>query len=584
MNMTLLKAARNKRLYLPLVLLHTVVNSVFIIVNTYLLALMVNSVFILKQGITQIKFYLVYFILNAVLKLLTNFALEISIKCFSDQLKDSFTEGLFSLITDSNPQRVKSQNTGELLNLLTDGSEALTAYYSQYLPQLLASVLIPIVIFIFVMFKDGLSSVILLLTYPLIPLFMALIGFKSKEKNEAQWKTLTILSSHFLDMLQGLRTLKSFGRSKVQEKKVFQVSEDYRKATIEVLKISFLSALVLETSATISTAVVAVNLGLRLVYHKIDFLTAFLILIITPEYFLPLRQLGTKFHSSLNGQIAAEKIVAIQAKFESKTQKNRVPREYSFNKAVIENSHLHEKQGYIKVTNLNFSHENKEALINVNLTISPKEKIAIVGESGGGKTTLINILSGLLCPPDNTVFINDRDINSIDESYLAKKIALVPQEPYIFNLSLKENIILGSVITEESFYSICQLSRINEFAIKFQFGYDTIIGDGEKVELSGGEKQRIALARALVKNADIFILDEPTSAMDSETEELLSSIFNTALKDRTVILAAHRLNTIRAADRILVLGEGSLLEAGTHQELLLKSGRYVQMLSTAEVI
>jgi ATP-binding cassette subfamily C protein CydD len=366
-------------------------------------------------------------------------------------------------------------------------------------------------------------------------------------------------------MLQGLRTLKVFGRDKVQEEKIYEVSEDYRKSTMEVLRVSFLSALALETAATISTAMIAVNLGLRLVYDKISFFNAFFILVLAPDFYIPLRQLGLKFHSSLNGQVAIEKIEALENNLEYE----------DYGKDIYPIDSL----DAIEVRGLSYSHEEKEALQNISFTIRSGEKIALVGESGSGKSTLINIICRLLQVDSGMVFINGMDIKTINKKAYIEKLAVVPQYPHIFSRSLQENIMLKSNMGESTkFRKVCRQTRIDSFSGELSDTYNTLIGEGEKVEISGGESQRIALARAALKEADLIVMDEPTSALDPDTEEVIGELLKDTLKDKTVIISAHRLNTLKNADRILVLHKGSLVEEGTHDELLLNKGFYYSLL------
>lgn len=569
-NKRLLKEFRVKRLYVPFIIISSTFSAIFIILNAFLLALIVNAIFIKHQPLENIKTYLILFLVNALIKSIFNYFIDGYIKKYSEEVKENIKRSVFHNIILSNPYKVKEQKLGSLLNLLTDGTEMLTAYYSQYVPQLFSSVLIPILVCILVAFVDKLSALIMLITYPIIPIFMILIGFKSKEANEKQWKKLNTLSSHIIDVLQGLRILKVFGKSKIQEEKIYLISEKYRKSTMEVLKISFLSALVLEIIATISTALVAVDLGLRLVYYKIDFLNAFFILIITPDFYLPLRQLGLKFHSSLNGQVAIEKIEILEKNLSLENKEN-INNNFNINNFEVE------------INNLSFSHENKEALNNISFKISSKEKIALVGASGSGKSTLINILCGFLPVEYNKVFINGVDINRINKDEFMSKIAIVPQFPHIFNMTIKENILLGNKsISDNEFKFICKILKIDEFAKKFKYGLSTLIGDGENVAISGGEKQRIAIARALVKYAEFIIFDEPTSALDPETEEVLSDIVNNYFKDKTILIAAHRLNTIKACDKVIVLNRGNLVESGNHDELENKKGFYSNIIKAAQ--
>ena len=570
-NNRLLKEGSYKKLYKPLVILEPLLNSIFIVVSAYILATIVNQIFIKKETLNSINIYLALFLLNAVIKATFNFLVQDYIKNSAEDIKENIKQKSFKSIISGNPHKVKQEKLGEIINTLTGGTEMITPYYSQYIPQIASAIIIPSIIAIATAFLDKWSTLIMIITYPLIPLFMVLIGYKSKELNEKQWKKLSILSSHFIDMLGGLSTLKIFGRSSIQESKVFNTSESYRKATMEVLKVSFSSALVLELYSTISTAIIAVNLGFRLVYGKIAFLSAFFILIITPDFYLAIRNLGLRFHASLNGSVAIEKIDCITKKLEYDDEICESPKECQ---CIFE----------IEVKKLSFSYGDKIALNNISFKIKSGEKFAIVGESGSGKSTLINILSGFIKVNDGMVFINGHDINYINKEEFLSKISIASQFPYIFNKTLENNITLGTEkLKPEKLLEIYKLTKIDELKNKLEDGYQTLIGEGEKVAISGGEIQKIALARALVKNSQLIILDEPSSALDSKSEELLTELMEGYLKATTVLIATHRLNTIKTVHKILVLHAGNLVEMGTHEELLDNKYKYYEFVKSSEV-
>lgn len=570
-NNRLLKESNYKKFYKPLVIMKPLLNSIFIVVSAYIIATIVNQIFIKKETLNSIKIYLVLFLVNAVIKALVNFCIEVYIKNSAEDIKENIKQKSFKSIIFGNPYKVKQEKLGEIINILTEGVEMIIPYYSGYIPQIAAAIIIPSIIAVATAFTDKWSALIMIITYPLIPLFMILIGYKSKELNEKQWKRLNILSSHFIDMLQGLSTLKIFGRSKIQEYKVFNISECYRKTTMEVLKMSFSSALVLELFSTISTAMIAVNLGLRLVYGKIDFLNAFFILIITPDFYLAIRNLGLRFHASLNGNVAIEKIDLITKALE-------------YGDEICEFSKTCEDTIKIEVKNLSFSYGDKRALNNISFKIESGDKFAIVGESGSGKSTLINILCGFIKASDGMVFINDHDINYINKEEFLSKISITSQFPYIFNKTLEHNVILGTEeLKPEKLLEIYNLTKINELKNKLENGYGTTIGEGEAAAISGGEIQKIALARALVKNSQLIILDEPSSALDSKSEEILTELMDGYLKATTVLIATHRLNTIKTVHKILVLNEGNLVEMGTHEKLMDNKYKYYEFVRSTEV-
>jgi len=570
LNKRLLKESKFKRFYIIAAILTSLFNSLFIIISAYFLAAIVSGVFLKAKSVEEIKNYLILFILNAVFKTIINFISEIYIKNSAEDIKENFRKKLFELIISSNPYKVKNEKLGEIINILTEGTEMIGQYYTEYIPQFFSAFIIPLFICLGVVSVDKLSALIMIITYPIIPLFMILIGYKSKEANEKQWKKLNVLSSHFIDMLQGLSTLKLFGISKKQEVKIFKISENHRKATMEVLKISFLSALVLELFATISTALVAVNLGLRLVYNQITFFDAFFILVLAPDFYLPVRQLGLKFHASLNGIVAIEKIEKLEEKFK---------KELSTEVLEIEDNKFE-----IEVKGLNFIYGNKEILKDINFRINPGEKVALIGESGSGKSTLINVLSGFLKIEDDMVFINGKDINNINKENYLRNITLVPQFPHIFNRSIEENVSVGyRNFDYKKLLTIYKNAKIDEFSEESPMGYRTIIGEGEKLAISGGEAQRISIARAMIKKSSFIIFDEPSSALDSEKEELLIDVIEEYFNNNTVLIAAHRLNTIKAANKIILLKEGQISEMGTHKELIERRGEYYKLMQSAEV-
>lgn len=569
-NLRLFLESNYKKLYKPLILLMQLINAAFVIIQAFSISAVVDVVFIRHKPFIDAMAYVIVFAVNAALRCLLNFISELFIQNFSEDIKENIKEKSLKALLSSNPYKVKQQKLGEVINMLTEGMEMITPYYSQYIPQLFAAAIIPITIFITVLFVDKLSAVIMIITYPLIPIFMMLIGYKSKALNEKQWKKLSILSSHFIDMLQGISTLKVFGRSRLQEEKVYNISENYREATMQVLRVSFLSALVLELSSTISTALIAVDLGLRLVYDKISFLNAFFVLVLTPDFYLPVRNLGLRFHASLNGNVAIEKIDELIAKVK-------------YEEGVDGSLELEKGSFQLEVRNLSFSYEDKIALKNISFKLDKGEKLALVGESGSGKSTLINILLGFIKVDNGMVFINGKDINSLNRAELLGRMALVPQFPHIFNKSIEENIILGQKQAEaKALEELLRITKVDVLKKKFKEGYKALVGEGD-IALSGGEVQRIALARALIKKPGLTILDEPSSALDAISEGLFDEVMTNSLKDTSTIIAAHRLNTIKKVDKIIVLHQGELVEEGSHEELMKNHYKYYELVKTLEV-
>ena len=547
----LLAYLRDNRLALAITILAGTLGGIFTIAQARTLSLAVNNIFINGDSLQDITK-----LLNALLFTITARALltwigEVSAKSLAVRIKTELRERLFAHIAKLGPAYTRGERTGELTAAAIDGIESLDAYFSQYLPQLALSAIIPLSILIFVFPLDPLSGIILLITAPLIPFFMILIGKAAETLTHKQYATLSRLSAHFLDSLQGLTTLKQFGQSRAHTRSIEKTSREFSDITLSVLRVAFLSALALELIATLSTAVIAVEIGLRLLYYKIEFEQAFFLLVLAPEFYIPLRMLGTRFHSGMNGTTAAKKIFSI---LEIESREKRV-----------ENSNL---PSTLSISNLSYTYpDNTQALKDITFTINAGEHIALVGASGAGKSTLTQILLGFLQPSAGQVRIAEQEI------------AWVPQNPFIFNTSIAENIRLGKPdADDQSVQNAAKAAHLHEFIISLPNGYETRVGEAGS-RLSGGEAQRLALARAYLKDAPLLILDEPTSSLDPLTEVALEASTRQLMQGRTTITIAHRLNTIQNADKILVLESGKLVEHGTHDELASRNGLYAKMVA-----
>lgn len=461
----------------------------------------------------------------------------------------------------------RTVQTGDVVNTLIDAVEAVERYYGQYLPQVALAVAIPGAILVVVAPIDWISGLILLVTAPLIPVFMILIGRGAERLNQRQWRDMGRLSGHFLDALRGLTTLKLFNLGRREARLIERLSDEYRRNTLAVLRVAFLSSLVLEFLATMGIAMVAVIVGFRLLWGEISFESAFLVLLLAPEFYLPLRAMGTVYHARMEAIGAAEGIVSVletpALHWTGKRQNGIVGR-------AVE----------LRARGLCYAYpDGTTALSGINLDMAPGETVAVVGPSGSGKTTLGLIMLGLLCPQQGVLEANGIPIHTMDIEYWRRRGAWVPQQPYLFSGTVADNLRLGCPdATADELWGALRTAQAEKFVSDLPHGLDTQIGE-RGVRLSGGEVQRLAIARALVRDAAFVVLDEISAHLDAENERRLTNAIRALGRGRNLLIIAHRLATVCEADRILVLNRGRIHEQGSHRSLIRERGLYAELVA-----
>ncbi len=461
---------------------------------------------------------------------------------------------------------LSKEAAGELAETYLEGVEALEAYFGQYLPQVFIAGFVPPIIIVAVFLIDPLSGVIFIVTGPLIPLFMRLIGEVASQQTQKQWHKLSSLSAFLLEAIQALPMLKRLSITNTFVERVSEKGNEYRQATLEVLKVTFLSAFVLELLTTLSTAVVAVQVGLRLLYGWIPFEEALFVLVLAPEFYLPLRLLGQRFHAGMAGVSSGERIDQLLQKgfFSNNNSKEKVDRPLSA-------SILHKELNHgIIFDSVSFSQPERGLILEkVDCELKPGEITVVTGESGSGKSTLVNLLLGFLKPTKGNILIGKIPLENDHLSDWWDCIAWVPQNPYFFHGTIQDNICLGNPkITRSEVVRAAELAHADQFIKAFPQGYQTIIGEGG-VGLSAGQAQRIALARAFLKNAPVLILDEGSANIDSVSlESILDSLIS--YKDNRIILfITHQARVIAIADKELRLDNFALQEVKRTDKLTL---------------
>lgn len=541
----------------------SILQAIFIIGQAFGLANAITNLW-KGQKLSQQVFWLVLFFFSYTGRQLITYLRERQLENYADQQASHLRTQLLEKIFRLGPQVVQERGTGSTVTTTLDGINQVEEYLHLILPKILNMSIIPWIILLAVFLLDWESGVVLLIVFPLIIIFMIILGYAAQSKADKQYKTFQVLSNHFIDSLRGIDTLKFFGISKAYSNSIFKTSERFRKATMNTLKIAILSTFALDFFTTLSVAVVAVLLGLRLINETIFLFPALTVLILSPEYFLPIRDFSSDYHATLDGKNAMDDVNQILAIPEPAAEPVALKKWQADSQMTIKD--------------LAFQYDQQATLSEVNLSVKGYQKIGIIGMSGSGKSTLINLLSGFLQPASGEIKVAGEAITSFGQQTWQDQLSYIPQTPYIFQQSIRSNVAFYyPEATDQEIMTALALTGLDQVVAEMPAGIDTILGEGARA-LSGGQAQRIALARSFLdKSRKIMLFDEPTAHLDIETEVELKEKMLPLMTDHLVFFATHRLHWMQEMDYILVMDQGKIVEQGTLSELKAKKGAFVQL-------
>lgn len=550
----------------------TLIHTVAIILQAKWLAEVISALFAgakLQEQAGGVGLFLFAFIVRQVCGLLEQ---KVAFR-FAERTGQSLRKQVMSKLFDLGPRFSKQEGTGNLVTMVIEGVTKFRNYLELFLPRMMATGITPILILLYVFTLNVTSAVILTVTMPILIVFMILIGWAAQKQTAKQLQTYRVLSNHFVDSLRGLETLKFLGRSKKHGESIDKVSDSYRSATMRTLRVAFLSSFALDFFTMLSVASVAVSLGLPLINGQMTLVTALTILILAPEYFLPVRMVGADYHATLDGKEAGQAMDEII---------EAADKEAALVSPVPEGADLSwDSESQLSLQGVGMIYEEgKPSLSGVNLQFNGLGKIGIIGESGAGKSTLIDVLGGFLRPTVGNFELDGNKLGDLSASGWREQITYIPQKPYIFSSSLKDNIRF--IIPEASTHEVERAAAAAGLASMIEGlpnGLDELIGNGGR-PLSGGQEQRVALARAMLSDRPIILLDEPTAHLDIETEYELKETMLPLFEGKLVLLATHRLHWMKDMDQIIVMDQGMVVEIGAHDELMANKGVYYDLVSS----
>jgi thiol reductant ABC exporter CydD subunit len=537
----LLKWGRPARIYVAVSVLIGSVKGLLLVAQAWLLARVIAGAFVDGKDLAQLRLPISILLGVFFLRAVVAWSQERAASRCSAEVKSMLRAALVRRAVLLGPDGQVTGRSGDLATLAVRGVDALDSYYSRYLPQVVLAAVVPLTVLVAVFSADWVSGVIMLATLPLVPIFMALVGMETQARTDRQLKALQLLSGHFLDVVRGLTTLKIFGRSRAQLATIRNVADSYRQKMMAALRVTFLSSLVLELLASVSVALVAVAIGLRLLAGHLTLQTSLFVLVIAPEAYLPLRQLGSEFHASAEGASAAQQVFDVLDR--------PVPRR-GWRTDLPDPA----RAGiFFESVRFRYPGRDEPALDGVSFEVHPGEVLALTGLSGCGKSTLLALLLGFVQPDEGRVIVGDVDLTSLDPDAWRRSIGWAPQRPHLFAGTIASNVRLGRPdATTAEVQEALAVAGLADLVAALPQGLDTPLGEGGN-GLSAGERQRVALARAFLRHPRLLLLDEPTANLDGQTEaDVLDAVVRLA-RGSTVVMVAHRPALLALADRVVDL-------------------------------
>jgi ATP-binding cassette subfamily C protein CydD len=513
--------------------------AVLLVAQAWLLATIIAGVAVGGRGLEAVRAQMLLLLAVVALRAVTAWSSDVVADRCSSRVKSSLRTALLQRAAVLGGDGRQVARPSDVATLALHGVDGLDGYFGRYVPQMLLAVVVPVTVVLAVLAVDWLSAVILVVTLPLVPLFMALIGIETRRHTDRQLHELQALSGHFLDVVGGLTTLKVFGRSSHQLATIASVTDRYRRRVMTTLRLAFTSSLALELVASVSVAVIAVAVGLRLLGGHIGLRASLFVLVLAPEAYLPLRQLGADYHASAEGVSAADQVFSVvDNPLPARGRGLRVP-----DPATSE----------VVVDRVWFTYPGRDqpALCGAELVVRPGELLAVTGPSGCGKSTLLSVLLGLVVPDDGAVRVAGVDLADVDPGLWRQQVAWVPQRPHLFAASIADNVRLGRPgANDADVLRALADAGMTDVVARLPCGPGTVLGE-RGAGLSAGERQRVALARAFLRDAQLLLLDEPTASLDGETEAAIVDAVRRLSCGRTTVLVAHRPALAGLADRVV---------------------------------